>query len=89
MIDALFDKELAFQAQSSGAEINTKSSITSVNFVDNLFSIKLSSGKIFKSKFLWKHVVLAMLLKKDYEKLFPLGQFEVYAHSWDTKRPSK
>ncbi len=31
--------------------IITKSSITSVNFEENLFNIKLNSGKIFESKF--------------------------------------
>ena len=42
-----FDKELAFQAQSKGAEIVTKSSISSVNFVDNLFIVKIKFWKNF------------------------------------------
>ncbi len=75
-----FDKELAFQAQSSGAEINTKSSITSVNFVDNLFSIKLSSGKIFKSKFFVEARGVSHVINKGLREIIPSGQFEVYAH---------
>jgi digeranylgeranylglycerophospholipid reductase len=75
-----FDKELAFQAQASGAEINTKSSITSVNFVDNLFSIKLSSGKILKSKFFVEARGISHVIKKGLREIIPSGQFEVYAH---------
>jgi digeranylgeranylglycerophospholipid reductase len=75
-----FDKELAFQAQASGAEINTKSSITSVNFVDNLFSIKLSSGKILKSKFFVEARGVSHVIKKGLREIIPSGQFEVYAH---------
>ena len=62
-----FDKELAFQAQSTGVEIHTKSSIISVNFAENLFKVKISRGKILKAIFLWRLEVLIMLLKRDSE----------------------
>ncbi|MER5175461.1 MAG: NAD(P)/FAD-dependent oxidoreductase [Candidatus Nitrosocosmicus sp.] len=75
-----FDKELAFQAQSKGAEISTKSSITSVNFVDKLFNIKLSSGKIFKSTFFVEARGVSHVVKKGFRDIVPSGQYEVYAH---------
>jgi digeranylgeranylglycerophospholipid reductase len=74
-----FDKELAFQAQSKGAEIITKSSITSVNFVDNLFIVKLSSGKIFKSNFFVEARGVSYLFRKGFRDIIPSGQYEVYA----------
>ncbi len=75
-----FDKELAFQAQSKGAEISTKSSITSVNLLDNIFNIKLSSGKIFKSKFFVEARGVSHVVKKGFKDIVPSGQYEVYAH---------
>jgi len=74
-----FDKELAFQAQSNGAEINTKSSITSVNYSDNVYSIKISSGKIFKSKFFVEARGVGQLIKNGYRNAIPSGQYEIYA----------
>ena len=75
-----FDKELAFQAQSKGAEISTKSSITSVNFDDNLFNVKLSSGKLFKSIFFVEARGVGHVIKKGFKDIVPSGQYEVYAH---------
>ena len=46
-----FDKEIALQAQRNGAEINTRSSIISVNFEENQFKVKIQGGKLFGSKF--------------------------------------
>ena len=60
-----FDKEIAFQAQSNGANIITKSSITSVNFDDNFFNIKLNSGKTFKSKFFVEARGISQAIKRS------------------------
>ncbi len=74
-----FDKELAFQAQLNGAEICTKSSITSVNFSDNLFKVKISSGKIFKSIFFVEARGVGHVIKSGRRDIVPSGQYEVYA----------
>lgn len=74
-----FDKELAFQAQSHGAEISTKSSITSVSFIDNLFDVKTSSGKVFKSKFFVEARGVGHVIKRGLRDIIPSGQYEVYA----------
>lgn len=74
-----FDKELAFQAQSKGAEIITKCYINSVNFVDNLFCIKLNSGKVFKSKFFIDARGISQVIKNQFKEVIPSGQYEVYA----------
>ena len=42
-----FDKEIALQAQKGGAEINTRSSIISVNFEENQFKDQRSKGERF------------------------------------------
>jgi geranylgeranyl reductase family protein len=73
------DKELAFQAQIAGAEILTKSSITSVDFVEGFFNVKLSSGKIFKSKFFVDARGVNAVIKKGFRDILPSGQYEVYA----------
>ncbi|MGN6709800.1 MAG: geranylgeranyl reductase family protein [Candidatus Nitrosocosmicus sp.] len=74
-----FDKELAFQAQSKGAEIVTKSHINSVSFVDNLFNIKLNSGKILKSKFFIDARGISQAIKKGFNQIIPSGQYEIFA----------
>jgi geranylgeranyl reductase family protein len=74
-----FDKELAFQAQSKGAEISTKSYISSVSFNDGLFNVKLNSGKIFKSKFFIDARGISQATKKASKELIPSGQYEIYA----------
>jgi digeranylgeranylglycerophospholipid reductase len=74
-----FDKELAFQAQSHGAEISTKRSITSVSFIDNLFDVKTSSGKVFKSKFFVEARGVGHVIKRGLRDIIPSGQYEVYA----------
>jgi geranylgeranyl reductase family protein len=74
-----FDKELAFQAQSKGAEISTKSYISSVSFNDGLFNVKLNSGKIFKSKFFIDARGISQAIKNAFKELIPSGQYEIYA----------
>jgi digeranylgeranylglycerophospholipid reductase len=74
-----FDKEIAFQAQSNGSNIITKSSITSVNFNDNFFNIKLNSGKTFKSKFFVEARGISQAIKRSSREIIPSGQYEVYA----------
>jgi geranylgeranyl reductase family protein len=74
-----FDKELAFQAQTNGAEINTKSSITSVIYSDDVYSVKINSGKTFKSKFFVEARGIGHIIKKGYMDIIPSGQYEIYA----------
>lgn len=74
-----FDKELAFQAQSNGAEINTKSSITSVGYSDGIYSVKTSSGKVFKSTFFVEARGVSHVIKSGYRDIIPSGQYEIYA----------
>ncbi len=74
-----FDKELAFQAQSNGAEINTKSSITSVDYSNGIYNIKISSGKIFKSTFFVEARGVSHFIKNGYRDIIPSGQYEIYA----------
>ncbi len=74
-----FDKELAFQAQTNGAEINTRSSITSVKYSDNVYYIKISSGKIFKSTFFVEARGISHIIKNGYRNIIPSGQYEIYA----------
>ncbi|MDQ4074412.1 MAG: NAD(P)/FAD-dependent oxidoreductase [Thermoproteota archaeon] len=74
-----FDKELAFQAQSFGAEIYTKHSITDVSYSDNLFTVKVSSGKTFKSTIFIEARGVSQIVKRGYRDIIPSGQFEVYA----------
>ncbi len=79
-----FDKELAFQAQSSGAEIHTRSSVTSVNFKEDIFYVKINTGKIFTSKFFVEARGVSRLVSKGSRNIVPSGQFEIYA-PWITK----
>lgn len=74
-----FDKELAFQAQSHGAEINTKSSITSVDYSDGIYNVKISSGKVFKSTFFVEARGVSHVIKSGYRNIIPSGQYEIYA----------
>ncbi len=74
-----FDKELAFQAQSSGTEINTNCSITSVNYVDGFFNVMLRSGKVVKSKFFVESRGVGHIIRQGFKEIIPSGQFEVYA----------
>lgn len=74
-----FDKELAFQAQSKGAEINTRSSITSVSFSDNIFYVKIMGGKVFTSKFFVDARGVGTLVNKGQRNIISSGQYEVYA----------
>ena len=74
-----FDKELAFQAQSNGAEINTKSSITSVDYSDGIYTVKISSGKVFKSTFFVEARGVSRVIKNGYRDIIPSGQYEIYA----------
>ncbi|MEJ7641156.1 MAG: NAD(P)/FAD-dependent oxidoreductase [Candidatus Nitrosocosmicus sp.] len=74
-----FDKELAFQAQSNGAEINTKSSITSVDYSDGIYNVKISSGKVFKSTFFVEARGVSRVIKSGYRNIIPSGQYEIYA----------
>ncbi len=74
-----FDKELAFKAQSNGAEINTKSSITSVDYSDGIYNVKISSGKVFKSTFFVEARGVSRVIKSGYRNIIPSGQYEIYA----------
>ena len=74
-----FDKELAFQAQKNGAEINTRSSIISVNFEESQFKVKIQGGKVFVSKFFVDARGVGTLVNKGKRNIIPSGQFEVYA----------
>ena len=74
-----FDKELAFQAQSNGAEINTKSSITSIDYSDSIYNVKISSGKVFKSTFFVEARGVSRVIKSGYRNIIPSGQYEIYA----------
>ena len=74
-----FDKEIAFQAQKNGAEINTRSSIISVSFEDGRFKVKIQGGKVFVSKFFVDARGVGTLVNKGKRNIIPSGQFEVYA----------
>jgi digeranylgeranylglycerophospholipid reductase len=74
-----FDKEIAFQAQKNGAEINTRSSIISVSFEDGRFKVKIQGGKVFVSKFFIDARGVGTLVNKGKRNIIPSGQFEVYA----------
>jgi digeranylgeranylglycerophospholipid reductase len=74
-----FDKEIALQAQKSGAEINTRSSIISVVFEENQFKVKIQGGKVFGSKFFVDARGVGTLVNKGKRNIIPSGQFEIYA----------
>lgn len=74
-----FDKELAFQAQSSGAEILTKSLITNVEKQNGFFYVKIKEGKIFKSKFFIEARGVGVLVSSGQRKIIPSGQYEIFA----------
>lgn len=74
-----FDKEIAFQAQKNGAEINTRSSIISVSFEQDRFKVKIQGGKVFVSKFFVDARGVGTLVNKGKRNIIPSGQFEVYA----------
>ena len=63
--------------------IITKSSITSVNFDDNFFNIKLNSGKTFKSKFFVEARGISQAIKeKLIKKLFLLVNMKYMLHGF-------
>lgn len=74
-----FDKEIAFQAQSHGAEINTRSSITSITFENDLFKIRIKGGEIYNSKYFIDARGVSTLVNKGMRNIIPSGQYEVYA----------
>ncbi len=74
-----FDKEIAFQAQEHGAEINTRSSITSIAFEHDLFKIRVKGGEIYKSKYFVDARGVGSLVNKGMRNIIPSGQYEVYA----------
>ena len=74
-----FDKEIAFQAQKNGAEINTRSSIISVSIEEGRFKVKIQGGKVFVGKFFVDARGVGTLVNKGKRNIIPSGQFEVYA----------
>jgi digeranylgeranylglycerophospholipid reductase len=74
-----FDKEVAFQAQKNGAEINTRSSIISVSIEEGQFKVKIQGGKVFVGKFFVDARGVGTLVNKGKRNIIPSGQFEVYA----------
>lgn len=75
-----FDKELAFQAQASGAEIFTKSLITHIENKDGIYNIKTKDGKILKCNFFIDARGVSVLVNSGQRKIIPSGQYEIYAH---------
>lgn len=74
-----FDKEIAFQAQSHGAEINTNSLIVGIAYEDNSFKVKIKGGTIYKSKYFVDARGVGTLVNKGLRNIIPSGQYEVYA----------
>lgn len=79
-----FDKELAFQAQSFGAEINTDSSIINTIFNDNFFKVKIKGGTEYFGKYFVDARGVGTLVNKGRRNILPSGQYEVYA-PWISK----
>lgn len=74
-----FDKEIAFQAQSHGAEINTNSLIVGIAYEDNWFKVKIKGGTIYKSRYFVDARGVGTLVNKGLRNIIPSGQYEVYA----------
>jgi geranylgeranyl reductase family protein len=74
-----FDKEIAFQAQSHGAEINTRSSIVATVYEDNWFKVKVKGGEVYRSKYFIDARGVGTLVNKGVRNIIPSGQYEVYA----------
>lgn len=74
-----FDKEIAFQAQSRGAEINTRSSIIGTLYENNAFKIKIKGGTVYKSKYFIDARGVGTLVNKGLRNIIPSGQYEVYS----------
>lgn len=74
-----FDKEIAFQAQTRGAEINTRSSIIGMVYENNLFKIKIKGGAIYSSKYFIDARGVSILVNRGLRNIIPSGQYEVYS----------
>ena len=74
-----FDKEIAFQAQSHTAEINTRSSIITIVYDDNWFKVKIKGGEVYRSKYFIDARGVGTLVNKGLRNIIPSGQYEVYA----------
>ncbi|GKS61595.1 hypothetical protein YTPLAS21_10530 [Candidatus Nitrosocosmicus sp.] len=74
-----FDKEIAFQAQAHGAEINTSRSIISTVYENNLFKVKVKGGDIYRSKYFVDARGVGTLVNRGLRHIIPSGQYEVYS----------
>jgi geranylgeranyl reductase family protein len=74
-----FDKELAFQAQSFGAEINTSSTVLKNTFEDGIFKVKVKGGVELYGKYFVDARGVGPLINKGRRSVLPSGQYEVYA----------
>lgn len=74
-----FDKEIAFQAQSHGAEIHTSRLIVGTVYEDNWFKVKIKGGQVYKSKYFVDARGVGTLVNKGIRNIIPSGQYEVYA----------
>lgn len=74
-----FDKEIAFQAQAHGAEINTRSSIVATVYEKNFFKIKVKGGDIYRSKYFIDARGVGKLVNRGLRNIIPSGQYEVYS----------
>lgn len=74
-----FDKELAFQAQSSGAEINTSSAVLKNTFEDGVFKVKIKGGVDLYGKYFVDARGVGTLVNKGKRSILPSGQYEIYA----------
>jgi geranylgeranyl reductase family protein len=74
-----FDKEIAFQAQSHGAEIHTRRLIVGTVYEDNWFKVKIKGGQVYKSKYFVDARGVGTLVNKGIRNIIPSGQYEVYA----------
>ena len=74
-----FDKEIAFQAQAHGAEINTRSSIVATVYEKNFFKIKVKGGDIYRSKYFIDARGVGTLVNRGLRNIIPSGQYEVYS----------
>lgn len=79
-----FDKELAFQAQSCGAEINTSSTVLKNTLEDGIFKVKVKGGLELYSKYFVDARGVGRLVNKGRRSIIPSGQYEIYA-PWITK----
>lgn len=74
-----FDKELAFQAQTSGAEINTNCRVLGSSFADGFFKVKVKGGSEIFGRYFVDARGVGMLVNKGLRNLLPSGQYEIYA----------